>query len=304
MTGCALCGRDVTEDEEADPPVVKCAACGTYAIDRATRRVITSEDYPAERRFQLSWACRRHSDIGKPLSLALGTITEIALSVSEPHPPIRKVDELLLFIGRRAPVLNQIVRLQRSRDWPLIFARGPEEFVAIQTTAVNELGYLTLSAEGLGVTPKGWERFAALDSPRASSTTAFVAMAFSADMSPAYDDGFRPTLYDLGFDPIRVDREEYLGRIDDFIVASLRKSALVVADFTRLRSGVFFEAGFALGLGIPVVWTCHVDWLGQLAEHFDTRQYNYLGWKDPADLRTRLRDRIEAAIVTRPRPRA
>ena len=58
-----------------------------------------------------------------------------------------------------------------------------------------------------------------------------------------------------------------------------------------------------LGLGVPVVWTCRQDWSKRLGKHFDTRQYPYLLWKEPADLARKLRTRIEAAVINRPRPR-
>ena len=35
----------------------------------------------------------------------------------------------------------------------------------------------------------------------------------------------------------------------DRIIAQIRASKFVVADFTRNRGGVYYEAGFALGLG-------------------------------------------------------
>jgi nucleoside 2-deoxyribosyltransferase len=67
-----------------------------------------------------------------------------------------------------------------------------------------------------------------------------------------------------------------------------------VADFTGHRGGVYYEAGFALGLGRPVIWTCHKDHLTQA--HFDTRQYNHIEWSDSRELRERLRNRILATI--------
>jgi nucleoside 2-deoxyribosyltransferase len=129
-------------------------------------------------------------------------------------------------------------------------------------------------------------------------------MWFTDEMELFYDEGFRPALHGLGYDPIRVDREHYLGKIDDFIIASIRKSGLLVADFTGMRTGVFFEAGFGLGLGIPVVWTCRETDRDELVKHFDTRQYNHLLWTDAADLKTKLRLRIEAAVIGRPKPRS
>lgn len=48
-------------------------------------------------------------------------------------------------------------------------------------------------------------------------------------------------------------------RIDDKILAEIRRSGLLVADFTGHRQGVYFEAGFALGLDVPVIWCCRED---------------------------------------------
>jgi nucleoside 2-deoxyribosyltransferase len=67
-----------------------------------------------------------------------------------------------------------------------------------------------------------------------------------------------------------------------------------VADFTLHKAGVYFESGFALGLGIPVIWTCREDEL--VKTHFDTRQYNHVVWKDEQDLFEKLKRRIEATI--------
>ena len=59
--------------------------------------------------------------------------------------------------------------------------------------------------------------------------------------------------------------------------------------------GVYFEAGFALGLGLPVIWTVKETGLEHL--HFDTRQYNHIGWKDPEDLREMLQLRLQATVA-------
>jgi hypothetical protein len=184
----------------------------------------------------------------------------------------------------------------------LVYAQSSVEFSDL-VQALPEYGYAK-AKDGLRLTPGGWKRYAELEAERPKSTAGFVAMWFAPEMKPAYDEGFHPALFELGYDPLRVDRADYLGKIDDFIIASIRKSGLLVADFTGTRTGVFFEAGFGLGLGIPVVWTCREDWLPRLGEHFDTRQYNHLPWKDPADLKQKLRTRIEAAVIGRPRPRS
>ena len=138
-----------------------------------------------------------------------------------------------------------------------------------------------------------------LTAERGRSEEVFIAMSFSPQMTSAYEAGLQVGIERAGYVPIRVDRTEHVNRIDDEIVARIRRSAFVVADFTEQKSGVYFEAGFALGLNLPVIWSCRQDDIGNL--HFDVRQYNCIDWTDEADLANRLRLRIEAIVGQGPR---
>jgi nucleoside 2-deoxyribosyltransferase len=80
--------------------------------------------------------------------------------------------------------------------------------------------------------------------------------------------------------------------LDDEIIASIRGAKFLVADFTGQRNGVYFEAGFMLGLGRPVIWICKKEDLKNV--HFDTRQYNTIDCVDETDLKKRLVNRILA----------
>jgi nucleoside 2-deoxyribosyltransferase len=123
-------------------------------------------------------------------------------------------------------------------------------------------------------------------------------MWFHPDMDLTFQVRICPALEETGYRPLRVDMAEHNEKIDDRIVAEIRKSGLVIADFTGQRGGVYFEAGFALGLGLPVIWSCRADQIDQV--HFDTRQYNHIVWTTPDDLRVKLRNRIEATLPNRP----
>ena len=123
-------------------------------------------------------------------------------------------------------------------------------------------------------------------------------MWFGAEMNAAWIDASYPAIYTARYEPFRIDKHEHVNRIDDEILAQIRTSRFLVADFTleagKPRGGVYFEAGFALGLDIPVVWTAHERMTGEI--HFDTRQYNHIFWKDPADLQTKLYNRLIALL--------
>jgi nucleoside 2-deoxyribosyltransferase len=123
-------------------------------------------------------------------------------------------------------------------------------------------------------------------------------MWFDSSLDEVWENGFKAALKQVGYNPIRVDLTEHNEKICDRIIAEVRKSGLVVADFTGQRGGVYFEAGFAMGLGIPVIWSCRDTDVKEL--HFDTRQYNHIVWTDPADLKKKLINRIEATLPIRP----
>ena len=120
-------------------------------------------------------------------------------------------------------------------------------------------------------------------------------MSFDGSLDNAWTDGLKLGIEDCGYDALRVDRKQHNEKICDVIIAEIRKSKFLVADFTRHRNGVYFEAGMMMGLGRPVIFTCQKDDLGKV--HFDTRQYNHIEWETPAELREKLKSRIQATIA-------
>ena len=132
-----------------------------------------------------------------------------------------------------------------------------------------------------------------------ASRQAFVAMWFDASMDEAYEHGIAPAIESAGFACKVINRDPTVDKIDDAIMAEIRRSKFIVADFTHgedgARGGVYYEAGFAEGLGIPVIFTCHKDTIDDV--HFDTRQRNHIVWSDPEELRQRLLERIQARIT-------
>ncbi|MEP7308216.1 MAG: hypothetical protein ABJA98_22150 [Acidobacteriota bacterium] len=149
--------------------------------------------------------------------------------------------------------------------------------------------------DGLRLTVAGWNYIA----PTAGVPgTCFVAMSFDKALNSAYEDGIALSIRDAGFRGGRVDSAPHNDQINDKIRAQIRAAQIVVADFTNLSAGVYYEAGFAEGLGRPVIRTCREDFSSRL--HFDTRQFFHLKWTTAADLRTTLTDHIKATIGTGP----
>jgi hypothetical protein len=107
-------------------------------------------------------------------------------------------------------------------------------------------------------------------------------MWFDDSMNDAWLGGFEPGIREAGYQPVRVDQKDYVGGITDEIMSDIRSSRFIVADYTGQTNGVYFEAGFALVLGLTVIPTCRADQIAAL--HFDIKHLNTLSWSDSTEL--------------------
>ena len=227
-----------------------------------------------------------------------------AQSLSVPE----RADRLLRFIADQPVPVSTLVWI--GEESPGAYAWSE----SIQwSEIVYLLGYLEKS-EWIGVPSHGdrvhkcivtVEGYRQIEEQKANydSSQAFVAMWFDDSMEGVFENGIKPAIKAAGYEPLRVDRKPTLGKIDDQIIAEIRQSRFLVADFTHgddgARGSVYFEAGFAHGLGKPVIYTCHRDMVEKL--HFDTRQYSHIVWATPEELCEQLQNRIRALLDVGPK---
>lgn len=303
-TKCAICGGAAQSEPYGRSWSALCEQCGDYRITAEAAEEIAGfkDGQPAAisgwvKELQIKGADAPHitsSDYERPKEdVGSIRISEI-LALYAPKTVAEVLDRTLLNLGRLSQAPGGKVDLAR-RNISVCFARSAEQ-ATFFLGALEDKGWT--QGRGLpsivAVTADGWIRIAELQESRVESKQVFVAMAFAPEVEDAYRDGFQLGITDVGLIPLRVDRKEHNEKICDLIIAEIRKSYLLIADFTLHRQGVYFEAGFAMGLGIPVVWTCRKDQLDHC--HFDTRQYNHIDWEQPAELRERLKRRIEATV--------
>jgi len=231
----------------------------------------------------LRYVARQHPYAGEEFTVQWDKLEPVLLSFENPLPMFTE-DALKEY----AFLLSCF-----AASW----SRNAEEFIFILA------GYLTdnrrflaagATPQVLHITPAGWDYLHSLEMPSSESQGAFVAMWFNVATESLWKEAIRPGVYNAGYEPIRIDAVEHANRIDDEIIARIRACKFLVADFTANRGGVYFEAGFALGLGKRVIWCVKDTDLKEV--HFDTRQYNFLRWNpdDLPSLREALTNRIEA----------
>jgi nucleoside 2-deoxyribosyltransferase len=212
-----------------------------------------------------------------------------------------KADRLLQAIARKSQWPGFMVRLEASVDYPLGYCVNESEFFyflsSLQASRMID-NSATSEHWDSNLTMDGWAYLDQLRKSNRESLKVFVAMGFADELHTAFTEGIKPAAETCGYRPLRIDNKEYLGGIFDEIIAEIRESRFVVADLTLQRQGVYYEAGYALGLGLPVVLTCREDDLKNV--HFDAKHMNILVWKTPAELVAPLRNRIRAVIGLAP----
>ena len=167
-------------------------------------------------------------------------------------------------------------------------------------------------------TTKGWKKFEELEINWQISTTAFVAMWFSK-ATLKYRDAVKEAMRLAGYEPKIIDDHEHNNFIMDEVINQINEAKFVVADFTCIpeqpennskipggvRGGVYFEAGYAKGLGKEVIVTCRDDADSKKRRHFDIDQLNTLFWSEKDgvlydcngnDFTHRLAERIKATV--------
>jgi len=122
-------------------------------------------------------------------------------------------------------------------------------------------------------------------------------MWFREEMDEVYSKFISKAVIDAGYTPYRVDKDQKnTDQITNKILAEIRDSKFLIADFTHdelgARGGVYFEAGFAMGLGLPIIWAIRKDDVSKM--HFDTNHYPHIVWETPEELKEKLIDAILA----------
>lgn len=294
-------------DFSTDRRDVGCPRCGRFSYSEEAEDYLTvqvaqqhSTRYLGER------GSRARSNASAWLRQNPGqviTTKNFSRLVEIPTPSVlERATKLLEATESATLVVGGFVEVNQPAMLAASWALDSEELYGL-TMILLEQGYikhhpraadLDTGSISISITGQGWKHLDDLHRSRSVGEQGFVAMWFDDRMNEVFSEAIGPAVEDAGYRPHRVDSREFEGRIDDEIIAQIRRSRFLVADFTGHRGSVYYEAGFAHGLDIPLFFTCRKTQMKKL--QFDVRQYNTIAWKDHDDLRTRLQNRIEAVL--------
>ena len=99
------------------------------------------------------------------------------------------------------------------------------------------------------ITPKGWQRIQEINETRGSGDQVFIACSFRDEIIDVMKSYVLTAISDAGYKYEFLAISEHNDKLDDKIIAEIRKSKFIVADLTDHKPNVYYETGFAKGMG-------------------------------------------------------
>lgn len=286
QTTCPICGAVPRASPEGiggkDATAFECPRCGNYQLDNPylpalRRRVVENPQEAAI----VSHVVRRMQSSGKPPFLDTSLWDSILLNTPPPSPA-EQAENLILWLGSsvNAPGEYQLFDpLSRA----IVGALSDENLWWVFEHLMSE-GLLQGTETGTAVRLSfaGWRAYEEIKraSPR-QTRRAFMAMPYGNELlDRVFRDYFKPAAERAGFALLRLDEKPEAGVIDDKIRLEILRSRFVVAELTGGNHGAYWEAGYAEGLGRPVIYTCERAYFEDPGTHFDAEHLHTVVWEE------------------------
>lgn len=307
---CPVCQSplrgDPRRDGRRDVVHFDCPRCGRFAlsgtaVDDLEHTLRRDSEGPAK----LSHALRRASEAATDEFFSTYTIEEV---LKRPLPrPKEQADSLIRWLAQNTPGPGELLEIAPETHLAIIGAKSPAGFALVvdhlfATGLVTGHQIPAIGVQGRAqatLSFKGWEYYEELAKGSAIYRKAFMAMKFGDPvLERVLVDVFRPAAAKAGFDLFKLDDVPKAGLIDDRLRVEIQASDFVVADLSHDNLGAYWEAGYAEGLGKPVIYTCEQAKFETTKTHFDTNHHLTIVWdaNRPGEAGNALKATIRATL--------
>ncbi|RKS42507.1 nucleoside 2-deoxyribosyltransferase-like protein [Gillisia mitskevichiae] len=223
-----------------------------------------------------------------------------------PRFPDEKIENLLNYLHSIQDYEGSRIRfpqIEKGSFARSLYFKNHQELVFYLSTLIN-LGYITggersttagTDIVNINLTYAGLSKIIEFQENESQSNRCFIAMSFSNNHNQLREK-IKDSVIKTGYHPILIDEIHYDSdiSINDALIAEIKKCKFLVADFTDHKHGVYFEAGFALGLKRPVIYLCNNEDFDKT--HFDTNHYPHIIYSDLDEMQKGLENKINAWI--------
>ena len=288
-----------------DKAYFDCPRCGLFGLTGTAEAILPGLLTDRRKAAILSYFIRGKQRQG-PDTLLLGSdLCKRVVETGTLPTPQEQAENLIRWLGANLPGPGERVQVNFAEHGAIIGAQTPDGFHFVVRGLIasgllegdHHLGPFAPSEVTL--TFNGWERFEQLRRGAPSGRKAFMAMEYGDSLLDRLVNGhFRRAVTQTGFDLRRLDDEPRAGLIDDRLRVEIQSSRFLIVDLTHRNAGAYWEAGYAEGLGKPVIYTCEASKFTEGASHFDTNHRLHVLWTEneiDAAMK-RLQDTIRATI--------
>ena len=213
------------------------------------------------------------NDFVNPAQQAMDLIRKIGDDVSQSGQPIRQIS-----VPARDNFRTQLID-ELVEHGIIKITNVAKSFKVTQFLNVN----LTL---------EGWERYEQEKRGDFQSNYGFIAMQFNDPVLDVFvENTVKPFVKeDTGYNLVDMRDVATAGLIDNIMRVRIRDAAFVIADLTHDNRGAYWEAGYAEGLGKPVIYICERAKFKKDGSHFDTNHCTTVRWskEEPEKFRREL----------------
>ncbi len=261
-----------------------------------------------EKSYLFSLNDNREEDFFHPLYIDADIITSWY-----PKSFAEKIDLILLYIFNHTSHLGQSVHFSAEQLYSFLFVDRYEwsssKYVLRPQNDLQQEGVFMLKClaerkyipdyiglhcdhtQDITLMPSAYARIDEIQKNTSNGRNVLVAMKFGDDTKPLRE-AIRKGVQDAKYHAIFIDEVQHNDFITPELLKHIRDSKFVVVDLTHQNNGAYFEEGYAMGLGKPVIQLCKKG--TQL--HFDIAQKNTIMWASEDDIPELLRNRIVATI--------
>lgn len=298
----AISGPDATG---RDAILVDCDHCGKFGVTgtlaASLPNLLTRKDAAPK----LSHVIRKAYEAGqRPL---LDSYTAEAILQNPLPRPREQADLLIQWLADNSPGPGESLEITYDLHGAIVGAKSDAGFTLLvdhlkSTGLVSGPHETYLSGQSvahIALTFAGWDYYETLRLGGVTYRKAFMAMKFGdSTLDKLLDQVLKPAAKRAGFDLYKLDDKPKAGLIDDRMRVEIRASDFVIADLTHDNLGAYWEAGFAEGLGKPVIYTCEQGKFEATKTHFDTNHHLTIVWdaNAPADVGQKLTETIRATL--------
>lgn len=307
MLQCPVCAEPLEQspspDVRANTLTVSCVNCGTYIVTAEALGIMKdTPDQDLRVRAIISHTLRGMCSSGVP-RLTSNLLHSI---IKRPLPtPLEQCDNLILWLGRNLSFPGHEVWIEPKTHRAVLGAVNRRAYQQV-IRHLEALGLIESSEKEQSrdrshttLSATGWSHFQALTRRQSISKLGFMAMKFGdSQLDMIVETCFKPAAAKAGFGLERLDDNQSAGLIDDHLRVALRNARFVVADLSHANQGVYWEAGFAEGLGKPVIYTCEKVVFETAKTHFDTNHHLTIIWdkENLVSAASKLTDTLRATL--------